>query len=100
MLSRIYLMAVLQKPASGSLGLRKNWLLFHLTEAIQWEVSSNQALTAIQFNIARICPIGQRMNVAGKRKQEGSPQVSLGKLARQYLAIPAGIMNELKKLSL
>lgn len=39
-------------------------LLFHVTEAIQWQVRRNQGLTAIHFNIARICLIGQRMNVA------------------------------------
>jgi hypothetical protein len=37
---------------------QKIGFLFHVTEAIQWQVSRNQALTAIQFNIARICPIG------------------------------------------
>ncbi|MGB5053185.1 MAG: hypothetical protein WBO24_02190 [Nitrospirales bacterium] len=44
---------------------QKIGFLFKVAEVIQWQVSRNQALTAIQFNIARICPIGQRMNVAG-----------------------------------
>lgn len=71
---RIYLMAVLQKPASGRLGLNKKIaFLFQTTVVVQWQVSSNQAFTALQFNIARICPIGQRILVAGLRQQEVSP---------------------------
>ena len=37
------------------------------------------------------------MNGAEKGKQEGSPSVSLGKLAMSCPAIPLPMMNELKK---
>lgn len=71
---RIYLIPVLQKPVSGRLGLNKKAIfLCQGIESIQQQVSSNQAITDIYFNIARICLIGQRMNGAEKGKQEGSP---------------------------
>lgn len=49
-------------------------------------MESEQALTPI-LNIARICLIGQRMNVARYRKGESSSKTSLGKGLTKSIAI-------------